>query len=292
VISGATVVVGIVGHPVAHSRSPALQNAAFAALGLDWVYVAFDVLPPHLATAIAGARALGLRGLNVTAPHKAAAVSAADRLVGAAAELELVNTLVFSPEGVRGHSTDGVGFLAAAADHGLAAGPGLRAVVLGAGGAGLSVAHALLGEGAEVTLVNRDPARLREGAARLTRIFPGAAARFRPIPLGDARLGPVLATADLLVGTIPASAGVPPELDLGALAGGAVVADLGYSPAVPPLLAAAEGRGHRTWNGLGMLVHQGALSFSLWTGRPAPLSAMALAAGYELPETGPPPMTA
>jgi shikimate dehydrogenase len=291
VIRGTTAVVGIVGQPVAHSLSPAIQNAAFHAAGLDWVYVAFDVSPQHLAEAIAGARALGFRGLNVTAPHKAAGARAVDRLTGAAAELELVNTVVFGRDGAFGHSTDGAGFLASASDHGLAAGPGLRAVVVGAGGAGLSVAHALLGAGAEVTLVNRDPARLRDSAARLTRLT-GVGPRLRAIPLGDPRLEPVLAAADVLVGTVPAAAGVPAELDLEALPRNAVVTDLNYHPALPPLLAAAEARGHRVWNGLGMLVHQGALSFSLWTGQTAPLSAMALAAGYELPETGPPPITA
>ncbi len=285
-ITGATAVVGIVGHPVAHSLSPVLQNAAFAAAGLDGVYVAFDVAPQDLATAIAGARALGFQGLNVTAPHKAAAVPAADRLVGAAAELELVNTLVFGPGSAIGHSTDGAGFLAACRDHGIVAGPGMRAVVLGAGGAGLSVAHALLGAGAEVGLVNRDAVKLEAGTARLGRAYPGRTSRLRPIQLGDARLATVLAAADLLVNAIPAAAGVPAEVDLGLLGREAVVADLGYVPVLPPLLAAAQARGHRVWNGLGMLVHQGALSFTLWTGHAAPLYAMGEAVGYELPVPG------
>jgi shikimate dehydrogenase len=159
----------------------------------------------------------------------------------------------------------------------------LRAVVLGAGGAGLSVAHALLGAGAEVALVNRDPGKLQAGAARLSRAYPGRTSRLRPIQLGDPRLATVLAAADLLVGAIPADAGIPAELDLGLLGRGAVVADLGYVPVLPPLLGAAQARGHRVWNGLGMLVHQGALSFSLWTGHAAPLSAMAEAVGYSLP---------
>jgi len=274
-VAAGTTLTGIVGHPIAHSLSPAIHNAAFAALGMRWTYAAFDVLPQDFAGAIEGARALGIRGLNVTAPHKAAAARAVDRLVGAAAEIELVNTIVVGEGGgATGNSTDGEGFLAACEDRGWRAGPGMRAVVVGAGGASVSVAHALLGRGVRVVLANRDPGRLGDALARL----PGADG----VPLGDSRLTRELASADLLVVAVPPTSGLLEALDLEALRPGARVADLAYEPAEPPTVAAARARGLEAWNGLGMLVHQGALSFALWTGREAPRAIMARAAGYSV----------
>jgi shikimate dehydrogenase len=245
---------------------------------MPWAYVAFDVAPQDLAEAIECARALGVRGLNVTAPHKAAAAREMDRLDGAAAEIGLVNTIVWSGEGgaprrTTGHSTDGAGFLAACEDHGWRAEPGMRALVVGAGGAGVSIAHALLGRGVRVKLVNRDPMRLEDALARLR----GATGML----LGDSRLTRELASADFLVSAVPPSSDVLGMLDFEALRPGARVADLAYEPAEPPLLAAARARGLEAGNGLGMLVHQGALSFELWTGREAPRAAMARAVGYK-----------
>jgi shikimate dehydrogenase len=271
--AGDLTLTGIVGHPVAHSLSPAMHNAAFAALGMPWTYAAFDVMPQDLAAVIEGARGLGIRGLNVTAPHKAAAAEAVDRLAGAAAEIRLVNTIVFDEGGAAtGHSTDGEGFLAAAHDEGCKVGRGMRAVVVGAGGAGVSVAHALLGRGVRVVLTNRDPARLAAALARL----PAAGG----VPLGDSRFTRELMSADLVVMAIPPASRVPAGLDLEVLRPGAQIADLVYERAETPVVAAARARGLEAWNGLGMLVHQGALSFALWTGREAPRAVMARAVGY------------
>jgi shikimate dehydrogenase len=279
-VAGSAGVVGIAGHPVSQSLSPTLQNAAFAAAGLDWVYVALDVLPENLAPVLAGARTLGLRGLNVTAPHKVAAAGIVDRLVGAAADLGAVNTIVFDAEAMVGHSTDGEGFLAALEDEAFPVEPGLTAMVLGAGGAGMSVAHALLGRDAKVILANRDRERLRTASARLSAALPAAASRLRPMALDDPELGRLLAETGLLVGAMSGGSELLGGLDLGGLPASAAVTDLRYHPAVPPLVAAARERGLRAWNGLGMLVHQGAASFTLWTGLPAPVAAMARAAGY------------
>jgi len=277
-IAGDTAVVGLVGHPVAHSLSPAMQNVAFAACRLPWVYVAFDVEPQFIAPAIGGARALGLRGLNVTAPHKGAAARFVDRRVGAAAVLGLVNTIVFTGGEAVGYETDGAGFLAACADHGLQVVPGLRAVVAGAGGAGVLIAQALLGAGARVVLANRDRGRLEDAAARLAAASPGR--ELAAIPLDDPGLAVELAHADLFVNATSSADLVVAGFEPARLALATRVADVAYRPAETLLLRAVRGRGLTAWNGLGMLVHQGAASFTLWTGKAAPIAAMAQAVGY------------
>lgn len=257
-----------------------MHNAGFVALGMPWHYAVFDVLPQDLAKAIAGARALGMRGLNVTAPHKAAAAGEVDRLEGVAAELGLVNTIVFGEGGggeATGHSTDGEGFLRACADRGWSVGPRMRAVVVGAGGAGMSVAHTLLRRGARVVLANRDSGRLAEAMERLGPRH----GRLAGMTLGNSDLSRELRAADLLVVAITASADLALLLDR--LRADARVIDLAYAPEEPPAVAAARARGLEAANGLGMLVHQGALSFTLWTGREAPRVAMAEAVGYSVP---------
>jgi shikimate dehydrogenase len=285
----ATTLVGIIGHPVAHSLSPAMHNAAFAALGMRWRYEALEVHPRDLPAAIAGAREREMRGLNVTAPHKAAATLEMQRLEGAAQEIGLVNTIVFDEdEGAIGHSTDGEGFLNACADRGWAVDAEVRAVVVGAGGAGVSVAHALLECGARVALANRNAARLANAMGRLTRAKESrsaalpVAARLRGFPLADPALRRELEAVDLLVVAISAAdLELHPELGLAParLPRGARVIDLAYGKETP-ILAAARARGLEAANGLGMLLHQGALSFTLWTGREAPIAVMAGAIGY------------
>lgn len=277
-IAGDTAVVGLIGHPVAHSLSPAMQNAGFAACGLSWVYVAFDVDPQYVADAIRGVRALGLRGLNVTAPYKGAGARLVDRRVGPAAALGLVNTIVFAGGEAVGYETDGAGFLASCADHGLRVSPGLRAVVAGAGGAGVLIAQALLGAGARVVLANRDPGRLEEAAARLAAASPGR--EMVALPLGDPGLVAELAHADLFVNATSSADLVVAGFEPARLPLAARVADVAYRPPETLLLRAVRGRGLAAWNGLGMLVHQGAASFTLWTGVTAPIVAMARAVGY------------
>src|SRR5688572_25916274 len=135
-ITGATRVVGVIGDPVRHSLSPAIHNAAFAALGLDWVYVAFPVATGRGGDAVAAARTLGLAGLNVTMPHKAQVAAACDDLTDDARALRAVNTVVIGEDGrALGASTDGEGFLASLAEDGIAVGDGTRVLIVGAGGA-------------------------------------------------------------------------------------------------------------------------------------------------------------
>jgi shikimate dehydrogenase len=270
-IGGTTRVVGVIGDPVSHTRSPAIFNAAFAAAGLDWVYVAFPARAGEGTHAVHAARTLGLAGLNVTMPHKADAAWACDELTPDASVLGSVNVVTVTDAGrLIGDSTDGAGFVRAVHDRGFEP-AGRQALVLGAGGAGRSIALALAAEGAQVTIAARrlDAAEsaagliagrgLAAGAARLELVDPGAYALVvNATPLGmQGEDGPV---------------------DTGRLHPGQLVVDTVYHPAETPFLAAARERGATTSNGLGMLVHQAALAFTRWTGVEPPTPVMLAAA--------------
>lgn len=265
-ITGATRVVGVIGDPVAHSRSPAMHNAAFDALGLDWVYVAFPVARGGGAAAVRAVPALGLAGLNVTMPHKSDAATACDDLTPAAAALGAVNTVVVDQDGALiGHSTDGAGFLRALGDEGVDV-SGRRCLVVGAGGAARAIAHALGDAGADVTVAARRPDLARSAAALAPR---GTAAAVQEVPVEG---------FDVVVNATPLGMhGEPPPFDPARLRSGQFVFDTVY-PAETPLLAEARARGAGVAGGLGMLVHQGALAFELWTGRVPPLDIMRAAA--------------
>lgn len=268
-VSAFTRVVGVIGDPVHHSLSPAIHNAAFVSLGLDWVYVAFPVPRGRGGAAVAAARDLGLAGLNVTMPHKADAAAACDDLTPDAAALGAVNTVVVRPDGrMLGDSTDGPGFLDALAEERIEV-EGRRCLVLGAGGASRAVVLALGRVGAEVIVAARRP----EAAADAARLAPGGQA----VPLSAA--GAEVPEAQIVVNATPLGmGGEAPPLDPAVLGPAQVVVDLVYHPAETPLLVAARSRGARVTNGLGMLVHQAARSFTLWTGAEAPLAAMRQAA--------------
>ena len=264
-ITGATRVVAIIGDPVGHSRSPAMHNAAFDALGLDWVYVAFPVPRGQGAAAVQAVATLGLAGLNVTMPHKADAAAACDDLSSEAAELGAVNTVVNMDGTLAGHSTDGDGFLRALDDEGITV-AGRRAVVLGSGGAGRAITHALGRVGAHVTVAARRPEAARSAAA----LAPGGVA------VGVDELA--VESFDVVVNATPLGMeGQPPPFDTDRLHAGQFVFDTVY-PVETPLLREARARGLRAAGGLDMLVHQGALSFSLWTGVAPPLELMRAAA--------------
>ena len=268
VITGTTRVVGIMGDPVGHSRSPAMHNAAFDALGLDWVYVAFPVPRGEGAAAVRAVATLGLAGLNVTMPHKADAAAACDDLSSEAAALGAVNTVVNADGTLAGHSTDGDGFLRALDDEGIAV-EGQRAVVVGAGGAGRAITHALGRVGAQVTVAARRPDAARSAAS----LAPGGVA----VALDELAVG----SFDLVVNATPVGmSGEPPPFDPALLHEGQFVFDTVY-PVETQLLRAARARGMRSAGGLGMLVHQGALAFSLWTGVAPPLDVMRAAASAD-----------
>jgi shikimate dehydrogenase len=268
--SAASAVVAVVGDPVRHSLSPLLHNAAFDAMGLDWVSVAFEVRAGQGAAALAGARALGLAGLSVTTPHKEDAFLAVDAPSPLATRLGAVNCVTLEEGRLAGDSTDGAGFLAALHRATGVEAAGRRCLVVGAGGAARAVVAALGEAGAaEVAVLNRDVSRAGVAAA-----LAGPAGRVAvPADLAGAEV--VVQASSVGLGDATA---VHPLVDLGLLHAGQVVADLVYHPARTALLGAAAGAGARTMNGLGMLVHQAALAVERWTGRPVPVEAMWAAA--------------
>jgi len=268
-ITGTTRVVGIIGDPVLHSRSPAIHNAAFAALELDFVFVAFPVRAGAGYDAVRAVRTLGLAGLNVTMPHKDDAARACDELSPAAAALGAVNTVVRHPDGwLLGASTDGEGLVRALADEGVDP-DGRRIVVLGAGGAARAIVQALGAHGASIAVA----ARRHAAAATAAALAPGT----HTVPMTE--VGPWVVDADVVVNATPLGMnGESPPFPTDTLHAGQLVVDTVYHPPETPLAAAARARGARAANGLGMLVHQAALAFEHWTGRPAPLAVMRRAA--------------
>ncbi len=268
VIDATTRVAAVIGDPIGHSLSPRIHNAAFAAARLDWVYVAFPVQEGDGGAAVRAMRSLGLGGLSVTMPHKAAVIAELDAVEDDAAALGAVNCIYREGARLVGANTDGVGFVEGLrADHGMDP-TGQRCVVLGAGGAARAVVLALARSGAaSVGVVNRtrstaDAAATLAGAVGAV-VGEGAVAQadlvVNATPLGMERKGAA-------EGELPCD----PEL----LRPGQVVVDLIYHPPRTRLLDEAEARGASTSNGLSMLVHQAGAAFERWTGTPAPLDAM------------------
>ncbi|MGH2769951.1 MAG: shikimate dehydrogenase [Actinomycetota bacterium] len=269
-ITGATRVAGLIGgpHQVAHSLSPPLHNGAFAALDLDWVYVGFPVRD-SVKEAIRGLAMAGVAGLNVTMPHKLAAAAALDRLAGSTAEIGAVNTVEVTDTGLVGWNTDGEGLLSFLRQEAGMEVRGASVLVLGAGGSARSVVASIAAARAgSVTLAARSRSRAQELAA----LCAGVA--FRAETLGPA-ISEVVAASDLIVNATPVGQqGESALIDPGAIRPGSIVVDLVYHPRVTRLVEAAARRGARAYGGLGMLVHQAALAFEIWTGSPAPLPAM------------------
>lgn len=269
--TGATRLAGVIGDPVRHSLSPAIHNAAFAALGLDWAFLAFPVVAGRAPEALAGAMALGVVGLSVTMPHKAAVLALVDRATPRAAALGAVNTVVRQGEVLMGDNTDGPGLVESLrSDQGFDP-DGRRCLVVGAGGAARAVVLALAQAGAaQVVVVNRSRDRAEAAAA-----LAGATGRVGEAADADG-VELIVNATPLGMDRSPAVAdplAVPAER----LGPGQLVVDLVYHPLVTPLLSAARGRGARTANGLGMLVHQAGHAFRLWTGAEPPLEVMAQA---------------
>jgi shikimate dehydrogenase len=274
-IDADTRLVGLLGHPLGHSLSPAMHNRAFAALGLNFHYLPIPVTPANLACAAAGLACMNFAGYNVTIPHKVAimehleAVDELARIIGA------VNTVVLRDGRATGYNTDGAGYLKALAAQGGIGVEGRRIVVLGAGGAARAIAMTLASSGArEIVLANRTQARAQALAADVnTRLRPCC----RAAPLEPEALKGALTRAEVLINTT--SIGMHPlaerlPLDAGLLHRDLVVSDIVYNPRQTRLLMEAAARGCRVVHGDGMLVYQGAEGFRHWTGRAAPVEVM------------------
>ncbi|MFA4945575.1 MAG: shikimate dehydrogenase [Lentisphaeria bacterium] len=264
----------VLGFPVGHSLSPCMHNAAFAALGLDAAYEAIEVAPAELPAVFARLRREGYGGWNCTVPHKEAAATLVDEVAPEARRIGSVNTVVCRDGRLTGHSTDGYGLLAAAREAFAFAPPGARVAIVGCGGAGRAAAFALAGAGvARLLLLNRTPERAAELARELACHEPRC--QVAAAGLADAAaLAAALAGIELLVQatSLGLKPGDPAPLPAAAIPAGCAVLDMIYRDT--PLLRAAAAHGCRTADGLGMLLHQGARSFRLWTGREAPLEIM------------------
>ncbi|HEX8645288.1 MAG TPA: shikimate dehydrogenase [Thermoleophilaceae bacterium] len=258
---------GVLGHPVGHSRSPAIHNAAYAELGLDWRYVKLPVPPELFEETVRALPGSGYRGANVTIPHKLAALALADSAGPAARAVGAANTLTFADGAIAAENTDAGGLLDAI-ERPVA---GLRALVLGAGGAGRAAAWALRDAGAaEVAVWNRTPDR----AAALALEFEIDHAE-RPRASTDILVNATSVGLDPDTGEADALA----ELGLAGADAPPLVVDLVYrAREATPVQAWAERAGSTVVDGLEVLVRQGARSFELWTGEPAPLAAMRAAA--------------
>lgn len=266
---------GVLGDPVDHSLSPAMQNAAFAAAGLPHVYLRYRVPVRELRAAVREARTLCAGGLNLTIPLKEAVLPLCDALSPAAARMGAVNTLLFGPGGrVVGDNTDGRGFVRAVGAH--VALTGAAVVLIGAGGSARAVATALADAGvARITIANRTPAR---AATLVERLATPAGTAVDAVPLAALARGDVLAGAALVVNATSLGLGgrrLP--VRWGATPRTCLAVDLVYGPRPTPFLRDAARRGRRTLDGAAMLLHQGALAFEAWTGRRAPHAAMAAA---------------
>jgi shikimate dehydrogenase len=272
-IGSGTGVLGVLGHPVGHSLSPRMHNAALTAQNIDMVYLAFDVPPERLREAVAGLRALGFRGVNVTIPHKEAMVHLVDKVDEAASRIGSVNTVVNETGTLIGYNTDVDGFTAALRSVRPQGAAGLTCFVAGAGGAARAVVAALYQEGArEIRVCNRTPQRAMAlcdqastwGSATCVTVDPGDAV--------DAA-----AHCDLLVNAT--SVGLSTDIKESAipvdiLHSDQIVMDLVYGPSLTVLVREAKARGAAAIDGREMLVRQAAGSYELWIGRPAPMDVM------------------
>ena len=262
------------------SLSPRLQNAAFAALGLNWCYLAFQVTRDRLGAAVRGLPALGIAGANVTVPHKEAALAYLDDTTDDARIIGAVNTIQVVGDRLIGHNTDTGGLLDALRHDGGMTPEGQRAAIIGAGGAARAAAFALAGAGAAgVTIINRNwdrAAALAAGVRRAVKCGVDA------VPLEGAAVATALREATLLVQATTVGGGA--QRALSSVPGpmlhpGLFVMDMIYDPQETVLLREARAAGCRTLGGLPMLVYQGARAFEIWTGRDAPLQVMRDAVG-------------
>ena len=264
-ISGATKNLGVIGWPIVHSLSPAMQTAAIRAAGADYAYIAMPVRPEALAQAVEGLRSLGFRGFNVTIPHKTAVIDCLDEIDEDARRIGAVNTVVNENGRLLGRNTDVAGFLKGLSRRGVEI-ENKKVVILGAGGAARAVVWGVIREkAAKIAVGVRDAKKAGAALADFSQL-----ADIEVCSWSDARFEAALGEADLLVNTTPL--GMTPKIDEAPpvdwkhVKPEAFVYDIIYTPERTRFLREAEARGHRVLNGTAMLVGQGAEAFAMWTG--------------------------
>jgi shikimate dehydrogenase len=272
-IDGSTTIVGVFGAPISHTASPAMHNAAFKTMGMNWVYLAFRVEPRNLRSALQGAREMGFLGINLTVPHKILALDCVDGIEPEARKVGAVNTILIERGRTRGFNTDGFGFIEAVKEDFNLSIEGKRVLVLGAGGAGRAIAvKCALDGAAKVIVANRTPARIEP----IAREIAGTRSEFQSVSLSANAIGKVIHEADLVVNATSVGLAQGDSLGLGPklFDPHQHVYDTIYRPAKTEFLRVAEGAGAKVANGLSMLLHQGAKSFEIWTKQKAPLAVM------------------
>ena len=283
-----TQLAGIFGYPLAHSLSPAFQQAAFNHYGLDVRYLAWETPPEGLADEVAKLRSGDFIGANVTIPHKESVIALLDEVDPLAQAIGAVNTIVKTAGRLVGHNTDAQGFMRELKDDGGFEPSGKRVLLLGAGGVARAAAFALCREGvASITIANRNVSR----AEALAETLHNEAASVLAAQLDNTTLEPVALESDLIVnctsvgmrhgdseGQTPLSGGIIPHE--------AVVMDMIYNPQNTPFLAGARSAGATALGGMPMLIYQGAAAFEMWTGQTAPIDAMFAAGNVALLKTG------
>ena len=274
-ISGRTRLCGVIGDPIEHTMSPAIHNAAFTKMGLDYLYVPFRVKREELSRAIDGMRGLNIRGLNVTIPHKVSVIPLLDELDPLAESIGAVNTITNDDGVLKGSNTDASGFLQALLERGIEP-KGQNIVILGAGGASKAISFILAERGAHLVILNRllELDWAEELASRLSTIFHR---EVKALELVEENLARVLDGADILVNAT--SVGMSPDtketpVSFNLLKPGLIVFDIVYNPIKTRLLREAEEASAETISGVDMFVWQGALAFERWAGVKAPLELM------------------
>jgi len=274
-ITGKTIVCGVIGDPVEHTMSPVMHNTAFRQLGLDYAYLAFRVKGEALAAAIKGLKALNIRGLNVTIPHKVTVLPLLDRLDPLAEKIGAVNTIVNDAGVLTGYNTDAAGFLQALREKDTEP-RGKQVLLLGAGGAARAIGFILAENGAQLSILNRmqELSWAEDLAIRLSRSYD---IKVSFGELNAENLRRAIDGTDILVNAT--SVGMTPGADrtpvsAALLCSKLVVFDIVYNPFETRLIREAKDAGARTIDGLEMLVWQGALAFELWTDKKPPVEVM------------------
>ncbi len=284
-ISGKTRVCGVIGDPIEHTLSPAIHNAAFSYLNLDFVFLAFHVNASELEKAICGMRGLGIHGLNVTMPHKTRVIRYLDEVDSTVKFLGSANTLLNRNGKIEGFSTDGVGALKAIVENGVSL-SGKKVLLLGAGGAAKAIAFALVQKVGKLVILNRSGEKAEVLAEKLRRIFNpkvvGAALSYSEITEN-------LRDSEVLINAT--SAGMKPNLNQSLvepqwLRSDLVVMDIVYNPVETKLAKDAKAVGAKVISGVEMLIYQGAASFEIWTDKSAPIEIMRKAALSKLSNIG------
>ncbi|GIP25060.1 shikimate dehydrogenase (NADP(+)) [Paenibacillus sp. J23TS9] len=269
--STGALLLGVIGDPIAHSKSPVMHQAALSALGLPGSYVSMHVKPGQVSEAIAGIKALGFRGINVTIPHKLEVIPYLDHLDETALRIGAVNTIVNDYGILTGYNTDGIGYVRSLKEEAVSELRGKKIMVLGAGGAARGIVYALSLESPDSIFIANRTADKAEAMADEWKEL----ADIRGISMQQ--LPSYLKDIDILINTT--SVGMHPNMseapvDVNLISENTVVSDLIYNPLQTRLLAESEKKGCTVHGGLGMFVNQGAYALEYWTGMPAPVAAM------------------